>query len=68
VLWNIDSQDWQAQVTPPLAAGRVESLMLLWRRGIILFHDIRPKARLALPQLWRALEGSGVRWMDCREL
>ncbi len=68
VLWNIDSQDWQAQVTPPLEVGRVVSLMLLWRRGIILFHDIRPKARLSLPRIWSAMDGTGVRWMDCRAL
>jgi len=68
VLWNIDSQDWQAQVTPPLAAGRVVTLMLLWRRGILLFHDPASKALHALPHLWAVLGGSGVTWLDCRTL
>jgi peptidoglycan/xylan/chitin deacetylase (PgdA/CDA1 family) len=66
VLWNIDSQDWQHPVTPELAAGRVTSLMLLWRRGIILFHDIHPKAQGALPAIWKATEGAHVTWRDCR--
>jgi hypothetical protein len=36
-------------------------------RGIILFHDIHPKATDALPRIWRETRGSGVRWLDCRE-
>ena len=49
ILWNIDSQDWHASTTGTKAAGRVLSLMLLWRHGTILFHDIHPKAPQALP-------------------
>ena len=67
VLWNIDSQDWHASTTGPKAAGRVLTLMLVWRRGTILFHDIHPKALDALPRLWREVRGSGVKWADCRE-
>ncbi|HEX8439049.1 polysaccharide deacetylase family protein [Archangium sp.] len=67
ILWNIDSQDWHARTTGAKAAGRVLSLMLLWRRGTILFHDIHPKAAQALPLLWRQTRGSGVGWVDCRE-
>jgi peptidoglycan/xylan/chitin deacetylase (PgdA/CDA1 family) len=66
VLWNIDSQDWQAAVTPRLAAGRVVTLMLLWRRGILLFHDIHPKAREALPLVWSQVD-TGVTWLACRD-
>jgi peptidoglycan/xylan/chitin deacetylase (PgdA/CDA1 family) len=68
LLWNIDSQDWQAAVTPELAAGRVLTLMLLKRRGIVLFHDVHAKALGALPRIWQALAGSGVHWLDCRTL
>jgi peptidoglycan/xylan/chitin deacetylase (PgdA/CDA1 family) len=68
VLWNIDSQDWQPTITAGQAADRVLTLMLQKRRGIVLFHDVHPKAVAALPVLWKALEGSTVRWMDCREL
>lgn len=66
VLWNIDSQDWQKSVTAPLAAGRVTTLMLLWRRGIVLFHDIHPKAEGALPAVWKATDGAHLTWRDCR--
>jgi hypothetical protein len=41
--------------------------MLLWRRGIILFHDTHAKASEALPRIWRETRGSGVRWVDCHE-
>jgi peptidoglycan/xylan/chitin deacetylase (PgdA/CDA1 family) len=68
ILWNIDSQDWHASNSGTKASGRVLSLMLLWRRGIILFHDIHPKATDALPRIWRETRGSGVRWVDCHEL
>jgi peptidoglycan/xylan/chitin deacetylase (PgdA/CDA1 family) len=67
VLWNIDSQDWHASNTGPKTAGRVLTLMLLWRRGNILFHDIHPKALAALPRIWSEVRGSGVSWVDCRE-
>lgn len=65
-LWNIDSQDWNAHVSGPEAAQRVMSLMLLWRHGVILFHDIHPKAQYAVPWLISHTQGSGVSWQDCR--
>lgn len=67
ILWNIDSQDWHASNSGPKAAGRVLSLMLVWRHGNILFHDIHPKAAEALPRIWRDTHGSGVKWVDCHE-
>jgi peptidoglycan/xylan/chitin deacetylase (PgdA/CDA1 family) len=66
-LWNIDSQDWSAAVDAADVESRVLSLMLLWRRGVILFHDVHRKAERALPGLWRTTEGSGVAWMDCAQ-
>ena len=44
-------QDWHASNSGPKAAGRVLSLMLVWRHGNILFHDIHPKAAEALPRI-----------------
>ena len=44
----------------------VLTLMLLWRKGIILLHDTQPKAANALPGLFRSLQTSPVRWVDCR--
>jgi len=67
MLWNIDSQDWHSKVSAKDAANRVTTLMLLWRRGIILFHDIHRKAREALPHMLDDLNGAGVNWSNCRE-
>lgn len=66
MLWNIDSQDWNAHVTAAQVTGRVVSLMLLWRRGILLFHDVHPKARQVLPAILSATEKSGIQWISCR--
>ena len=66
VLWNIDSQDWNNNVSAMEVAQRVQSLMLLWRRGIILMHDIHSKARTAAPWLITQNQADGVVWEDCR--
>lgn len=67
MLWNIDSQDWQAPKDTKLVTGRVLTLMLLWRRGVVLFHDVHPVAREVLPGLV-SQAGSAVQWVDCRGL
>ncbi|WP_263141529.1 polysaccharide deacetylase family protein [Pseudomonas sp. RIT-PI-AD] len=64
-LWNIDSQDWSRAMGAEAAAQRVQTLMLLWRRGIVLFHDIHAKAAEAVPRLLAANRGNGVEWLDC---
>ena len=64
-LWNIDSQDWNAKVTADQAANRVMTLMLLWRRGVVLFHDIHPKAQVAVPWLLAQNKTTGIIWDDC---
>jgi peptidoglycan/xylan/chitin deacetylase (PgdA/CDA1 family) len=64
-LWNIDSQDWNQQISAAQAGPRVLTLMLLWRRGVILFHDITPKAQTAVPWLLEQLGTAGVSWVDC---
>lgn len=66
VLWNIDSQDWNNSISAAQVSDRVLSLMLLWRRGIVLFHDIHPKAAVALPVLWQRIEHTHVQWLDCQ--
>ncbi|MGL4207174.1 MAG: polysaccharide deacetylase family protein [Aeromonadaceae bacterium] len=65
VLWNIDSQDWRPQLSAAQVRDRVLTLMLLWRKGIILFHDVHPLAAEALPGLFSATLTSPVRWVDC---
>jgi peptidoglycan/xylan/chitin deacetylase (PgdA/CDA1 family) len=67
-LWNIDSQDWNGTVSGEEAGQRVLTLMLLWRHGMILFHDIHSKAQIAVPYLLAQTQGSSVKWDECREL
>ncbi len=65
-LWNIDSQDWNNHVSGDDAAQRVFTLMLLWRHGVVLFHDVHPKALVAVPWLLKHTSGTGVSWKDCQ--
>lgn len=65
-LWNIDSQDWNAKISEHDAAQRVLTLMLLWRSGVILFHDVHSKAIHAVPWLVEQTRKSGISWDDCR--
>lgn len=67
VLWNIDSQDWNRKLTTKQVTDRVTTLMLLWRRGIILFHDIHPKAQKALPTLDSLISSAGFNWKQCTD-
>lgn len=46
-LWNIDSQDLAGSLSAEQSAQRVLSLMLLWRHGVISFHDTQSKVRSA---------------------
>ncbi|MGO0999778.1 polysaccharide deacetylase family protein [Lysobacter sp. CA196] len=66
-LWSIDSQDWNAKVSAVEVQGRLLSLMLLWRHGTILFHDIHDKARIAVPGLLQRTRGAGLHWLDCKD-
>jgi peptidoglycan-N-acetylglucosamine deacetylase len=66
-LWNLDSQDWNQQVNLNDITNRMLTLMLIKRHGILLFHDVHPKAQAALPIMFGAL-GNSVEWGSCREL
>lgn len=66
-LWDIDSQDDPGKLKAEESAQRVLTLMLLWRKGVIVFHDTQDKARVALPVLLQATAQSGLGWQDCRE-
>jgi peptidoglycan/xylan/chitin deacetylase (PgdA/CDA1 family) len=68
VLWNIDSQDWQKNVSAKAAAERVWTLMLVWRKGVILFHDTHDKAKNALPILFERAKYSSVTFSSPREI
>ena len=60
ILWNIDSHDWDDSLKIAEVEQRTMSLMLLWRRGIVLFHDFFPRAQKVVPRLvaWLANDGA----------
>ncbi|PWB34893.1 polysaccharide deacetylase [Pseudomonas sp. SDI] len=64
-LWDIDAQD-QSGLSAEQSAQRVLSLMLLWRRGVIQFHDNQPKAQAAVAWLLQHTAQSGIGWEDCQ--
>ncbi|TXI35929.1 MAG: polysaccharide deacetylase family protein [Aquipseudomonas alcaligenes] len=68
VLWSIDSQDWNARLKPDAMQDRLITLMLLWRKGMLLFHDIHPKARQVLPELQRFVRAGGLTLERCQAL
>ena len=68
VLWNIDSQDWNRKLNEQAVADRMTSLMLLWRKGILLFHDVHTKALFALPQLNKLQKANNNEWLDCKKV
>ncbi|MDR1423385.1 MAG: polysaccharide deacetylase family protein [Azoarcus sp.] len=64
ILWNIDTQDWSRKITAPEVKDRLISLMLFWRSGIILFHDVHPKAAEILPDVFKAFGPDIVSFTD----
>jgi peptidoglycan/xylan/chitin deacetylase (PgdA/CDA1 family)/3D (Asp-Asp-Asp) domain-containing protein len=56
VMWNIDSLDWKDH-SPASIEARVFNEIHMYKRGIILMHDIHPQsmeaAQLILPRLKR---------------
>ncbi|MDR2316712.1 MAG: polysaccharide deacetylase family protein [Pseudomonas sp.] len=65
-LWDIDAED-DGALGAEASAQRVLTLMLLWRKGVIQFHDSAPKAQPAVEWLLRNTAQSGIGWEDCRE-
>ena len=61
MLWNIDSMDW-ADPIPKSIAQRVLDRVAAVGRGIILFHDIHPRAAEVLPSLIETLQAQGYRF------
>ena len=63
-LWGLDSQDWNTHLSDEEVLNRIRTLMLIKRHGILLFHDVHPKAARVLPALFAEL-GSAVQWLPC---
>ena len=68
MLWNIDSQDWNRRLSGKQIAHRVEALMLLGRRGTVLFHDIHPRALATMERLQSLVRANNQKWIDCRKM
>lgn len=64
VLWNMDSQDWNKDITARQVADRQITLMLLWRKGILLFHDVHAKAQTAVPIIKEYFKKTDINWID----
>ncbi|SQG00108.1 polysaccharide deacetylase [Paucimonas lemoignei] len=67
-LWNIDAQDANGRLTSEQISDRVISLMLLWRRGTVVFHDASAKVQSAVPLLLANTAQSELIWDDCHNI
>ncbi len=68
ILWNIDSQDWNTNINAQEIADREITLMLLWRKGILLFHDIHSKAQTAVPIIYSYFKNANIIWVNPKNL
>jgi peptidoglycan-N-acetylglucosamine deacetylase len=64
MLWNMDSQDWNKEITGKEVADRQITLMLLWRKGILLFHDVHSKVQTAVPLINNYFRKADIKWID----
>lgn len=62
IFWNIDSRDWSSKLNAKKVAERQIKLMLLWRKGILLFHDIHAKAQKSVPMIYKYFKNTGIEW------
>ena len=60
----MDSQDWNKDITARQVADRQITLMLLWRKGILLFHDVHYKAQTAVPIIKEYFKKANINWVD----
>lgn len=67
-LWNIDAQDSNGRLTSEQITDRVVNLMLLWRRGTVVFHDASARVQSAVPLLLANTAQSELIWDDCHNI
>jgi peptidoglycan/xylan/chitin deacetylase (PgdA/CDA1 family) len=67
-LWTIDAQDANGRLSAEQISDRIISLMLLWRRGTVVFHDASAKVQSAVPLLLANTAQSELVWDDCRNI
>lgn len=63
MLWNIDSLDW-ADPIPKSITQRLLSRLAAVGRGIVLFHDIHPRAAEVLPSFIETVEAAGFHFTE----
>lgn len=68
ILWNIDSQDWSNEINAQEVADRQVTLMLLWRKGILLFHDVHSKAQTAVPFIHQYFSKANLTWLNPNQI
>lgn len=66
LLWNIDSQDWNKNLSEKQTYDRVFSLMLLYRKGVILFHDTNIKGIFAVEKINELKKINTIKFKDCK--
>ena len=66
-LWNMDSQDWNSRIDVNDIVNRMITLMLIKRHGVLLFHDVHPKAKAAVPIIIENFSNA-IEWGDCHQL
>ena len=67
LLWNIDSQDWNKKLSEKQVYDRVFSLMLLYRKGVILFHDTNMKGIFAVENIYNNKKRREfIKFIDCK--
>lgn len=67
-LWNIDAQDSNGRLTSEQITDRIVNLMLLWRRGTVVFHDASSRVQSAVPLLLANTAQSELIWDDCHNI
>jgi peptidoglycan/xylan/chitin deacetylase (PgdA/CDA1 family) len=68
MLWNIDSQDWNNKLSVQQVEDRTITLMLVQRKGIILFHDIHSKAVDVVTELGSLQKDQAITIVDCGKI
>lgn len=67
-LWNIDAQDSNGRLTSEQITDRIMTLMLLWRRGTVVFHNASVRVQSAVPLLLANTAQSELVWDDCHNI
>lgn len=67
-LWTLDAQDSNPRLTAEQINDRLVNLMLLWRRGTLVFHDASSRAQSAVPLLLATTAQSELIWDDCHNI